>query len=118
MTLFYCISYISLTTYQLIQCNHYAMNLKEKRHIWLPLVLFIYFAIMAWNGRDMITVHHKYGQYFGIMAAEIIILILLSIFLKKKNQLRIDRRSLKKRTDDLIEENKQQDSSNNSKIHD
>lgn len=63
----------------------------RKKYVWLPLVLAIYAAFMAWFNRETVTVHHEYTQYFSTLAVEAVVLVLLAIFLKKRDTLRRQR---------------------------
>lgn len=59
------------------------MDLK-KRYIWLPLLLFVYFAFMTWwFGREILAAG-QYGRFFITIGAEILILIILSYMLRLK----------------------------------
>lgn len=60
----------------------------KKKYVWLPLVLAIYAACMAWFNRETVTVHHEYTQYFVTLALEAVVLVLLAVFLKKRDTLR------------------------------
>lgn len=60
------------------------MNLRKTKYIWLPAILMIYLCVMAWHGLDILTVQKDYLRYFGTIAAEIAVIISLSIFLRKK----------------------------------
>lgn len=60
----------------------------KKKYVWLPTLIGIYAACMAWFNRDAVTVHHEYTQYFVTLGVEAVILILLVIFLKKRDRLR------------------------------
>ena len=63
----------------------------KKKYIWLPAVLVIYTLIMAWMNRETVTVHHKYGLFFGTLAVEFAIISLLVVFLRKRERLRRER---------------------------
>lgn len=80
------------------------MNLKENKHIWLPALLLIYFAIMAYQGRDILIVAHQYVRYFLTVGFELLVIVLLYFFLKKKKRIRLDREAMRRRTDALMKE--------------
>jgi len=65
--------------------------MKNNRHIWVPIVIGIYFIFMAvYFGRDLIAS----GQYlrFGITAGvEILLLVALFFALRRRRKYRIDR---------------------------
>jgi len=65
--------------------------MKLPRHIVVPVCIFVYFCIMAYIGRDIITVHHNYLLYFGTVAIELVVLVALFFFLKKRDKLRRER---------------------------
>ena len=61
--------------------------------------LFIYMCVMAiWN-IDAVTVHHDYLNYFGTLAAELIVLCLLFFFLRKRERLKAERQEDLKRAE-------------------
>lgn len=66
-------------------------NIKKDRHVWLPLLLLIYAGFMAWQGRDILLVQHDYLRYFGTIVAEVIIILLLAVFLKRRMKLKQQR---------------------------
>ncbi len=56
----------------------------RRKYVWLPLLLAIYFVFMAiYFGRDLI-VAGKLPTFLLIASGEIVILVLLVIFLKKR----------------------------------
>lgn len=63
----------------------------EKKYLLLPGMLLVYAIAMALIFRDTLTVHHDYLRYFGTIVAELIVIVLLTIFLKKRNKLRSER---------------------------
>lgn len=63
----------------------------EKKHLFLPSILLIYVIVMAIIFRDTLTIHHNYFRYFGTIGAELIVILLLTIFLKKRNKMRSER---------------------------
>lgn len=64
------------------------LNKLKKKYVWLPLLIAVYAGCMAWFNRDAVTVRHEYASYYSTIAMEVIILIALSIFLKKRDELR------------------------------
>ncbi len=67
------------------------MNFRRTKHIWLPALLLVYIIVMAYIGRDTLTVQGDWLRYFGSIAAEIAVIVALAIFLRKKQKLQ-DRR--------------------------
>lgn len=63
-------------------------DLKQLAHIWVPILLVIYLAAMAYIGRDTLIVQKEYFRYFGSIAAELIVILALSFFLHKKFMLK------------------------------
>lgn len=58
--------------------------MREKRYIWLPLVLLLYGAVMAiWFGRDFVA-SGRTLQLIIFCAVDLLVCILLFMFLKKK----------------------------------
>ncbi|WP_295732381.1 hypothetical protein [uncultured Muribaculum sp.] len=53
-----------------------------KKSTWLPLLLLIYLAVMCYIGRAEFYAGN-YLFYFGIIAATLICILLLHIFLKR-----------------------------------
>ncbi len=67
------------------------MNLRRTKYIWLPALLLIYIIVMAYIGRDTLTVQGDWLRYFGSIAVELAIIVALAVFLRKKQKLQ-DRR--------------------------
>lgn len=65
--------------------------MRNKKHIWLPLALFLYLAVMAYIGRDALNVPQLRLKYFLTIGAEIAILIALHFFLKWRARLKQER---------------------------
>lgn len=63
------------------------MNRKNS-HIVIPIVLFIYACIMAWIGRANLYNPSTRTTYLISIAIEIIVLIGIYFFLKRRNELR------------------------------
>ncbi len=59
---------------------------------------------MAWIGRDRITVDHDYIGYFSIVGAELLIIIGVFIFLRKKEKIKEKRKYLHRDTNEIIKE--------------
>lgn len=59
---------------------------KLRKSVWLPLLLLIYFLVMAvYFGRDLIT-GGRTPEFIGICAGELAAIILLAIFLRKRER--------------------------------
>lgn len=56
-----------------------------KRSTLTPLILLAYLAVMAYTGRGELYQGH-YLFYFGIIGATLIVILLLHIFLKRRNR--------------------------------
>mgnify|MGYP005919745901 CR=1 FL=1 len=69
-------------------------QIKNTRYIWLPALLIVYLAAMAYVGRDMLLVEHNYLRYFGTIGAEVACIVALSFFLRKKYLLKERREAL------------------------
>ncbi len=55
-----------------------------KKSVWLPTLITLYFIGMAWYfGREMIATGQR-TRFFVIAGIEIIIIIALTIFLRKR----------------------------------
>ena len=67
------------------------MNFRRTKHIWLPALLIVYIIVMAYIGRDTLTVQGDWLRYFGSIAIELAIIVALAVFLRKKQKLQ-DRR--------------------------
>jgi len=63
-----------------------------KKSTWLPLLLLVYLAAMAWIGRGELLAGH-YGYYFGITGFTLLCIIALHFFLRKREQLARERNS-------------------------
>lgn len=60
----------------------------QRKYVWLPAVLTIYFLFMAiYFGRDMLAAGQT-GTYIGIVIGEVAVLTLLVIFLRKRDKIR------------------------------
>lgn len=58
---------------------------KIPRSTWLPCVLLVYLAVMAWIGRGEFLAGH-YLYYFGIIAATLVVIGLLHVFLLRRER--------------------------------
>lgn len=67
--------------------------MKSKKPYIITGALFVYMVIMAIINRDTLTVYHDYLKYFGTLMAEIVILRVLFIFLRKREKLREERKT-------------------------
>ena len=67
------------------------MSFRRTKYIWLPALLLAYIIVMAYIGRDTLTVQGDWLRYFGSIAIELAIIIALAVFLRKKQKLQ-DRR--------------------------
>lgn len=53
--------------------------------------LFIYMCVMAVSNIDTLTRQHDYLRYFGTLGAELFVLGLLLVFLRKREKLKRER---------------------------
>lgn len=67
------------------------MRKNFKSHIVIPIGLFIYACIMAWMGRANLNNPTQRTTYLISIGVELIILVGLYFFLKKRNELRARR---------------------------
>ena len=59
-----------------------------RKSVWLPIVLSLYFIFMAtYFGKEMIA-GGRVWQFAGICVGEIAVLILLVVFLRKRENLK------------------------------
>ena len=63
-------------------------NKKSLKHIILPFCITVYFVVIAYISRDEWLVEKNTLVYWGKILVEIIIIILLSVVLKKREKLR------------------------------
>ncbi len=59
---------------------------KIKRSVVFPLIMLAYLGAMAWIGRDRLE-QGEYLYYFGVIGVGLIIIVLLYLSLRKKEQL-------------------------------
>lgn len=67
------------------------MKIREKRYIWLPLLLLIYGAVMALYFGPEIIAAGKGWQVAVTMGVDVTVCILLFFFLRKKQRLAASR---------------------------
>lgn len=82
--------------------------MRTKKSTWLPLLLLVYLAVMAFIGRGQVAAG-KYLQYFGVMGVSLIVIVLLHFSLKRKERLR----SLREKDDELQQRRRKNDSGEN-----
>lgn len=63
---------------------------KIKRSTFLPVLLIIYLAVMAYIGRGELYAGH-YAYYFTIIGLTLLVIFLLRIFLKKREKIQSNR---------------------------
>lgn len=65
--------------------------MRKYKYIWLPALLAIYFVFMTvYFGLDLLRSGENL-RFWGTIIAEMVVLIALVIFLKKREKLRIER---------------------------
>lgn len=64
--------------------------MRSKIYIWLPAVLLIYLLAMAFMFKDSLLSAGRYFQFYGTIAIEVVVIVLLYIFLRKKCKMRDD----------------------------
>lgn len=72
-------------------------SLRNKKHIWLPVVLLLYIGIMAYVGRDNYLNPATRLTYIVSIIAEIGIIVILYFVLRRKESLRRRREEADKR---------------------
>lgn len=65
---------------------------RSKKPAIIVGVLAIYMIAMAIYNRETLTVHHDYLRYFGSLALEVALLVVLFIVLSKREKLRAERK--------------------------
>lgn len=75
-----------------------------KKSIFIPAVLLIYLAVMAYMGRDKLIAGH-YLEYFGILVVTLLCIAILFFTLRKQEQIRERRRSEKIEQEDTTDDN-------------
>lgn len=66
-------------------------NKKSRKHIIIPLCIAIYFVIIAVMNRDEWLVDGNFWSYWGKIAVEIVILVVLSFVIKRRDNYRSER---------------------------
>lgn len=64
------------------------MSQKIKRHILFPLVLLVYFAIMAMMAYPRYKASGEWSEYFGIIGMSLLFALLLFFILKRRQKIR------------------------------
>ena len=65
--------------------------MKLKKHIIIPLCIAVYFVVLAYIGRDEWLVEGNAFSYWGKIVAEVVILILLSWAIRRRDRFRRQR---------------------------
>lgn len=65
---------------------------RSKKPAIIVGALAIYMIIMAIVNRETLTIHHDYLRYFGSLALEVVLLVVLFIVLTKREKLRAGRK--------------------------
>lgn len=58
---------------------------RVRRSVWLPAVLLVYLAVMSYIGLPEFKAGH-YLYYFGVIGITLVVIFLLHIFLKRREQ--------------------------------
>lgn len=64
------------------------MSRKIKRHILFPLVLLVYFAIIAVMAYPRYKASGEWAEYFGIIGVSLLLALLLFFILKRRQKIR------------------------------
>ena len=64
---------------------------KSRKYIIIPLCIAIYFAIIAYMNRDEWLVNGNFWSYWGKIAIEVVILVVLSFVIKRRDKYRSER---------------------------
>lgn len=65
--------------------------MRKYKYIWLPAIIFIYFAVMtAVYGMDLLR-SGETSQFWLTVGAELVVLVALVFFLRRREQLRRER---------------------------
>lgn len=67
---------------------------KFKKSTYLPLILFIYLAVLAYIGRD-ILLRGEYTYYFSVVGLSILVIVLLHFSLKRKEKMKSQNKASK-----------------------
>ena len=65
--------------------------MRDKIYIWLPAIILIYLAAMAFTFKDDLLSAGHYLQFYLTIAVELLVIILLFIFLRKRTRMRKER---------------------------
>lgn len=65
---------------------------RSKKPAIIVGALAIYMIIMTIVNRETLTIHHGYLRYFGSLALEVVLLVVLFIVLTKREKLRAGRK--------------------------
>lgn len=65
-----------------------------KKSTLIPLLLLIYLGVMSYIGRGELLAGN-YFYYFGIIGATLVCIVLLHIFMKKRDRMRKQRDDMK-----------------------
>lgn len=79
--------------------------MRTKIHIWLPLALLIYVAIMAFQFKDDLLGAGRHYQFYATIGVELIVIALLYFFLRKRAKLRGEREDEERRLRNRNREN-------------
>lgn len=71
--------------------------MRNKSHIWIPALMTIYLIFMALRYKDELLAAHRYFQFYGTIGIEVVIIVALYFFLRKRNKLRAEREEDMKR---------------------
>lgn len=61
---------------------------KSRKHIIIPICIAIYFAVIAYLNKDEWLVENNTISYWGKIVVEVLVLIVLSIVIKKRDDYR------------------------------
>lgn len=64
------------------------MSRRFKRHIFLPVALLVYFAVMAVMAYPRYKESGNWGEYFGVLGGCLLIAIILFFILRKRQKIR------------------------------
>ncbi len=59
-------------------------------YIWLPAIMLVYLTAMAFQFKDALLGSGRYFQFYGTIAIELVVILFLYIFLRKKVKMRDD----------------------------
>lgn len=64
------------------------MSRKIKRHILFPVVLLVYFAVMAVMAYPRYKASGNWGEYFGVIGVSLLLALILFFILKRRQKIR------------------------------